>query len=166
MGGLIKTGVNINCDRCKKHRPVTDEAQISFYEKFAAREDKTEAMCAAVVSVPGGDSKRVFFEWLCPDCALAISGYLEKVEPPKARGPKAAEAKTGDKEPTPPKATADDDEEPKDEPKAKEEPKPEPKPEPKAKAKAKEPEKPAAADEPDRDAAPPPVSDNDLFDEM
>jgi hypothetical protein len=162
---LIKTGVNINCDRCKKHRPVTDEAQISFYEKFAARADKTEAMCAAVVAVPGGEHKRIFFEWLCPDCALAVSGYLEKVEPPKARGPKTPETKAGDTAPTSTTTEAGDDEEPKDEPKDKEEPKPEPKPEPKAKAKVKEPEKPAA-DEPDRDAAPPPVSDNDLFDEM
>ena len=154
MGGLIKTGININCDRCKKHRPVTDEAQISFYEKFADRTDKTEAMCAAVVAVPGGEHKRIFFEWLCPDCALAVSGYLEKVEPPKARGPKTTGTKADDK----PSTTGDD-----EEPKAKEEPKP--KPEPKPKAKAKE-SAPASEDEPDRDAAPPQVSDNDLFDEM
>jgi hypothetical protein len=162
MGGLIKTGVNINCDRCKKHRPVTDEAQISFYEKFAARADKTEAMCAAVVAVPGGEHKRVFFEWLCPDCALAVSGYLEKVEPPKARGSKTTETKASDTAAA--TATASGDDEKEEEEEEKEEPKPEPKT--KTKTKAKETEKTEAADEPDRDAAPPQVSDNDLFDEM
>jgi hypothetical protein len=117
MGGIRMAKIGIECDRCTKVVTVDEPKVAEFYNKFSEREDKQEAMFAAVFTTPDGTTHEVIFEYVCPKCVEAINGYLFKniqmakntpksaVKERKPRGPRKPKVTTPDVVP-PPAATA------------------------------------------------------------
>jgi len=79
MGGIVTTGIGIQCDRCQKTVSVNDAELAQFYIKFSEREDQDELMFASLYNSNEGESLDVTFEYLCPKCSKAVKGYMESI---------------------------------------------------------------------------------------
>ena len=93
MGKVRQASVVVECDRCKKESMVTDDDQAKHYRDFSEREDPDDRMFVAILNPPAGESADVDFEYVCPKCSEAISGYMDKILMKKP----AKKAKEGDK---------------------------------------------------------------------
>ena len=79
MGGVRQASVVVGCDRCKKDVMVTDEDQAQGYREFSSREDPDDRMFVAILNPAGSESDDADFEYVCPKCVEAISGYMDKI---------------------------------------------------------------------------------------
>jgi len=89
VGGIRMAKIGVECDRCKKLVTVDDVKASEFYAKFSEREEKRDAMFAAVFTTPDGETKELIFEFMCPKCCEAVSGYLFKSIQMKPATPEA-----------------------------------------------------------------------------
>jgi hypothetical protein len=183
MGGVIEVGLQVKCDRCEKRVPVVEEEWIKFYKDFTKNKENGDAMFACAMNGPDLDVAAPLsrkYEYMCPGCFKAVSGYINKTDKPVRRGRKKAGEDIDSKPPARVKDEADDEYEDEDDEDGEEEVEEAPKkvsakaspaqPQTAAPARVKTAAKKKPEPEPDRDEGPdedgdlPAIDEDELFD--
>jgi hypothetical protein len=107
MGKVRQASVVVECDRCKRESMVTDDDQANHYRVFSEREDPDDRMFVAILNPPSGENEDVDFEYVCPKCTEAISGYMDKIlmKKPVKKDKGGEEKGEGEEKPKPDKSS-------------------------------------------------------------
>lgn len=108
---IIRSGLQVRCDRSGKTEPVTDPELVKFYEDFLENKAPGDVMFAAVMATPKGP-RRVTYEVLGPKSLDAVGKYMNKIDPKGEDAGGGGDDEPGAEAPSEPAAEAPAEEKP------------------------------------------------------